>query len=77
MVNPTPTAAGDSDSDVSQLPIHSQVQKIKKEIEKIKHPSLQQSEMNTHLLLRGISISKPRSRSPLGLAAERPISVGN
>ncbi|KAA0046371.1 uncharacterized protein E6C27_scaffold149G00850 [Cucumis melo var. makuwa] len=71
------TAALDSDSEVSQVPIHSQVEKIKKEIEKIKHPSLQQSDMNTHLLLRGISISKPRSRSPLGLPSDTPISVGN
>ncbi|XP_022146403.1 uncharacterized protein LOC111015628 [Momordica charantia] len=68
--------AGDGDSD-AQVPVHIQVVKIKREIEKIKHPSLQQSEMTTHLLLRGISISKSRSRSPLGLAAERPISVGN
>ncbi|KAG7032562.1 hypothetical protein SDJN02_06611, partial [Cucurbita argyrosperma subsp. argyrosperma] len=70
------TAVADAGLD-SQAPVHIQVVKIKREIEKIKHPSLQQSEMSTHLLLRDMSISKPRPRSPLGLAAERSISVGN
>ncbi|MFQ6654920.1 hypothetical protein Gotur_025699 [Gossypium turneri] len=54
------------------VPIHSQVMKIKKEFEKIKHPSLQQPDMRR--VLR--EITRQRSRSPLGLA-ERPISVGN
>ncbi|KAL4302827.1 hypothetical protein GQ457_10G027370 [Hibiscus cannabinus] len=54
------------------VPIHSQVMKIKREFEKIKHPSLQQADMRR--VLR--EITRQRSRSPLGLA-ERPISVGN
>lgn len=54
-------------------PVHSQVMKIRREFEKVKHPSLQQPpEMRR--LLHGIN--RQRSRSPLGLA-ERPISVGN
>ncbi|XP_050234066.1 uncharacterized protein LOC126682424 [Mercurialis annua] len=54
------------------VPIHSQVIKIKQEFEIIRHPSLKQAEM------RGVicKISRERSRSPLGLA-ERIISVGN
>ncbi|KAE8716649.1 hypothetical protein F3Y22_tig00110114pilonHSYRG00543 [Hibiscus syriacus] len=51
------------------VPIHSQVMKIKREFEKIKHPSPQQADMRRE-------ITRQRSRSPLGLA-ERPISVGN
>ncbi|XVE91952.1 hypothetical protein REPUB_Repub01dG0055600 [Reevesia pubescens] len=54
------------------VPIHSQVMKIKQEFEKIKHPSLKQPDMRR--VLR--EIIRQRSRSPLGLA-ERPISVGN
>ncbi|XP_019094203.1 PREDICTED: uncharacterized protein LOC109129829 [Camelina sativa] len=56
-------------------PIHSQVVKIKREFEKIQHPSLRQAEMPR--VLRE-SVSPRRSRSPLGLGErERPISVGN
>ncbi|KAE8076358.1 hypothetical protein FH972_015015 [Carpinus fangiana] len=55
------------------VPVHSQVMKIKQEIEKIKHPSLQQAEMR-RVLLRGFA--RERSPSPLGLT-ERPIPVGN
>ncbi|GMN38454.1 hypothetical protein TIFTF001_007682 [Ficus carica] len=47
------------------LPIHSQVMKIKQEIEKIKHPSLQQQEMR-RVLLRATHDRPQRSRSPLG-----------
>ncbi|KDP38110.1 hypothetical protein JCGZ_04753 [Jatropha curcas] len=54
------------------VPIHNQVIKIKQEFEKIKHPSLKQTEMRRVIC----KISGERSRSPLGLA-ERPISVGN
>ncbi|KAK5842385.1 uncharacterized protein LOC128289339 [Gossypium arboreum] len=54
------------------IPIHSQVMKIKREFEKIKHPSLQQADMRR--VLR--EITRQRSRSPLGLA-ERPIAVGH
>ncbi|MCE7766620.1 hypothetical protein GQL56_28750 [Pseudomonas putida] len=56
--------------------VHSQVRKIRQEMEKIKHPSLQQTEV------RPISVEikgkqqQQRSRSPLGLA-QRPISVGS
>ncbi|EXC16431.1 hypothetical protein L484_004442 [Morus notabilis] len=57
--------------------IHSQVMKIKQEIEKIKHPSLQQQEMR-RVLLRAHALPQ-RSRSPLGLVdqRERSISVHN
>ncbi|KAJ0247514.1 hypothetical protein HA466_0159640 [Hirschfeldia incana] len=56
-------------------PIHSQVVKIKKEFEKIHHPSLRQPEMPR--VLREITGPR-RSRSPLGLGErERPISMGN
>ena len=56
----------------TSVPIHSQVMKIKQEIEKINHPSLQQPEVRR--VFR--DITRQRSRSPLGLA-DRPISVGN
>ncbi|RVX12480.1 hypothetical protein CK203_011497 [Vitis vinifera] len=49
-----------------------QVMKIKQEMEKISHPSLQQPEVRR--VLR--DITRQRSRSPLGLA-DRPISVAN
>ncbi|XP_009603300.1 uncharacterized protein [Nicotiana tomentosiformis] len=49
--------------------VHSQVRKIRQEMEKIKHPSLQQTEMTGKK-------QQHRSRSPLGLA-QRPISVGS
>ncbi|CAH8349803.1 unnamed protein product [Eruca vesicaria subsp. sativa] len=56
-------------------PIHSQVVKIKKEFEKIQHPSLRQLKMTR--VIREIT-SPRRSRSPLGLGErERPISVRN
>ncbi|KAK4596837.1 hypothetical protein RGQ29_014746 [Quercus rubra] len=53
------------------VPVHLQVIKIKQEIEKIMHPSLQEPEMR-RVLLRGFT--RQRSPSPLGLA-KRPISV--
>ncbi|KFK44511.1 hypothetical protein AALP_AA1G266200 [Arabis alpina] len=57
-------------------PIHSQVVKIKKEFEKIQHPSLRQPEM-PRMMLREI-IGPRRSRSPLGVGErERQITVGN
>ncbi|RVW89186.1 hypothetical protein CK203_032693 [Vitis vinifera] len=58
--------------EVYGAPIHSQVMKIKQEMEKISHPSLQQPEVRR--VLR--DITRQRSRSPLGLA-DRPISVAN
>lgn len=64
--------SGDGEDGHVGVPVHSQVMKIKQEFEKIKHPSLQQPEMR-RVLLR--EFSRQRSRSPLGLAAERPISV--
>ena len=54
------------------LAVHSQVIKIKQEIEKIKHPSLQLH--MRRVLIR--DVTRLRSRSPLGLA-ERAILVGN
>ncbi|KAJ9153050.1 hypothetical protein P3X46_026539 [Hevea brasiliensis] len=66
------THRGDGDADVGGVPIHSQVIKIKQEFDKIKHPSLKQTEMRRVIC----KITRDRSRSPLGLA-ERPISVGN
>ncbi|WOH13282.1 hypothetical protein DCAR_0832791 [Daucus carota subsp. sativus] len=58
--------------------VHSQVRKIKQEMEKIKHPSLEQDGVKEFLLrpvLREIKRQQGRSRSPLGIA-QRPISVG-
>lgn len=55
--------------------IHSQVRKIKQEMEKIKHQSLEQPEM-IGPVYREITRQQQRSRSPLGIA-QRPISVGN
>ncbi|KAK4261793.1 hypothetical protein QN277_004745 [Acacia crassicarpa] len=55
--------------------IHSQVMKIKQEIEKIKHPSLQHVEIR-HISVRDFSRQRSRSRSPLGLS-NRAIPVGN
>ncbi|KAM3281511.1 hypothetical protein P3S67_028533 [Capsicum chacoense] len=49
--------------------MHSQVRKIRQEMEKIKYPSLQQPEITEKQ-------QHKRSRSPLGLA-HRPISVGS
>lgn len=59
--------------------IHSQVRKIRQEMEKIKHPSLQQPEITGKQLQQSEMTGKKqhqRSRSPLGLA-HRPISVGS
>ncbi|CAN4090470.1 unnamed protein product [Withania somnifera] len=59
--------------------VHSQVRKIRQEMEKIKHPSLQQPEIpRKQLQLPDMTGKKQhqRSRSPLGLA-HRPISVGS
>ncbi|KAL3510484.1 hypothetical protein ACH5RR_029885 [Cinchona calisaya] len=56
--------------------VHSQVKKIKQEMEKFKFPALQQPEMRP--ILKEITLSRQqRSRSPLGLAEKRPIPVGN
>ncbi|XP_028767148.1 uncharacterized protein LOC114724864 [Neltuma alba] len=55
--------------------IHSQVMKIKQEIEKIKHPSLQHVEIRP-ISLRDFTRQRQRSRSPLGLS-NRAIPVGN
>ena len=57
--------------------VHSQVRKIRQEMERFKCPSLQQPEVRP--VLREITL-RQRSRSPLGIAErerERPISVGN
>lgn len=54
--------------------IHSQVTKVKEEMEKINHLALQQPEART--AVRRLNRQHHRSRSPLGLA-HRPISVGN
>lgn len=54
------------------LAVHSQVIKIKKEIEKIKHPSLE-AELK---MRRFRDVNRIRSRSPLGLA-ERMILLGH
>lgn len=53
--------------------IHSQVRKIKQELEITMHPALELPEMRS--VLREFSRQK-RSRSPLGIT-NRPISVGN
>ncbi|XP_054795650.1 uncharacterized protein LOC129301103 [Prosopis cineraria] len=53
--------------------IHNQVMKIKQEIEKLKHPSLQHVEIR-HISLR--NFTRQRSRSPLGLS-HRAIPVGS
>lgn len=57
--------------------VHSQVKKIRQEMEKLKYPSLQQPEARP--ALREITY-RHRSRSPLGIGErerERSISVGN
>ncbi|KVI05449.1 hypothetical protein Ccrd_016208 [Cynara cardunculus var. scolymus] len=57
--------------------IHSQVKKIKQELEKTMHPAAaleEHPEMRS--LLREFSRQTKRSRSPLGIT-NRPISVGN
>lgn len=48
--------------------IHSQVKKIKQEVEKTKHEEIKS-------VLREFSKSQKRCRSPLGIT-DRPISVG-
>ncbi|KAL1365871.1 hypothetical protein HN51_013825 [Arachis hypogaea] len=59
------------------LGVHSQVIKIKKETEKIKHPSLQHLQhMRRVLNIR--EVNRLRSRSPLGLPhPARPFLLGN
>ncbi|KAM6589194.1 hypothetical protein CsatA_011799 [Cannabis sativa] len=65
----------EEEEEAAQIPIHSQVVKIKKEIEKIRQPSLQEPEMKRVRLLRNACTKFQRhTRSPLGLA-ERPISL--
>lgn len=54
--------------------IHSQVRKIRQEMEKINHPSVDQPEPRP-VVLHQIT-GQRRSRSPLGIV-QRPISVGN
>ncbi|XP_057481086.1 uncharacterized protein LOC130768098 [Actinidia eriantha] len=54
--------------------VHSQVRKIRQEMEKIKQPTLEEREV-MRPALREITRQWQRSRSPLGLLAERPISV--
>ncbi|KAF5793947.1 hypothetical protein HanRHA438_Chr08g0333531 [Helianthus annuus] len=55
--------------------IHSQVRKIKLELEKTMHPAgLDHPEIRS--VLREFSRQPKRSRSPLGIS-NRPISVGN
>ncbi|XP_076944450.1 uncharacterized protein LOC143615100 [Bidens hawaiensis] len=55
--------------------VHSQVQKIKQELEKTMHPAgLDHPEIRS--VLREFSRQPKRSRSPLGIT-NRPISVGN
>ncbi|CAJ2676076.1 hypothetical protein L195_g044249 [Trifolium pratense] len=58
--------------DEEGLAVHSQVIKIKQEIEKIKHPSLE-----TELYMRRLKdVKRLQSRSPLGLS-ERTIILGH
>nr|XP_027097826.1 uncharacterized protein LOC113717270 [Coffea arabica] len=59
------------------MAVHSQVKKIKQEMEKFKHPALQQPEMRPVLKEITLMSRQQRSRSPLGLAENRPISVGH
>ncbi|XAR72199.1 hypothetical protein NMG60_11018760 [Bertholletia excelsa] len=54
--------------------VHSQVRKIRQEMEKIKHPSLQQPGMRPVLREITRQMQRQRSRSPLGLE-EREIPV--
>ncbi|KAI9074982.1 hypothetical protein K1719_043032 [Acacia pycnantha] len=70
----TATAAGgnnqsrrEGSDEYMGVAIHSQVMKIKQEIEKIKHPSLQHVEIR-HISVRDFSRQRSRSRSPLGLS---------
>lgn len=58
-------------NDGEGLPVHSQVIRIKKEIERIKHPSLQLLQMRLR------DVNRLRSRSPLGLGGEGAILVGH
>ncbi|KAK3406098.1 hypothetical protein EUGRSUZ_K02282 [Eucalyptus grandis] len=59
------------------FPVHSQVRKIKEELEATAVDwSTVQPEMRPVLRAREV-IKRQRSRSPLGLAAGRPISVGD
>lgn len=54
--------------------VHSQVRKIKQEMEKIEQPSLEEPEFLVGPVFD--ENRRQRSRSPLGIA-HRPISVGN
>ncbi|PWA85672.1 hypothetical protein CTI12_AA148480 [Artemisia annua] len=61
-------------SSTSSVAIHSQVKKIKQELEKTKHPAgIEKSEIIS--VLREFSKSQKRCPSPLGIG-DRPISVG-
>lgn len=55
--------------------VHSQIRKIKQEMQKIEQPSLEEPEFLARQVFREIK-RQQRSRSPLGIA-HRPISVGN
>ncbi|KAI3497814.1 hypothetical protein L1887_33367 [Cichorium endivia] len=58
----------------SLVAIHSQVKKIKGELERTKHPAvIEQSEFRS--VLRDFSKSQKRCRSPLGIS-DRSISIG-
>ncbi|KAI3720155.1 hypothetical protein L6452_21068 [Arctium lappa] len=66
-------AVEDGEGVPSIVAIHSQVKKIKQELEKTNHPAgIEQSEIRS--VLREFSKSQKRCRSPLGIS-DRPISV--
>lgn len=77
VVQPRNNGSGAKEDRYLGVAVHSQVRKIRQEMEKLKHPLLQQPEVRPVL---GEISSLQRSRSPLGIAErerERPISVGN
>ncbi|VFQ78119.1 unnamed protein product [Cuscuta campestris] len=64
----------------AMIPMHSQVRKIRQEIEKVKRPSLDRvTATRPHVFREDMTASgggrQQRSRSPLGLA-QRPVAVG-
>lgn len=77
MVEQNKSNESNKDATYLGVAVHSQVRKIKQEMEKIKHPSLEQDGVEFLLrpVLREIKRQQQRSRSPLGIA-QRPISVG-
>ncbi|XP_051145082.1 uncharacterized protein LOC127261004 [Andrographis paniculata] len=74
MDNKETISSSDDRDEYQGVGIHSQVRKVKQEMEKINRLALQPPEARP--ALREIVRHHQRSRSPLGLA-ERPISVGN